>query len=784
MTKSYQLLRSTLLALALVSVAPLTGQAVPLFGTTQAQAQTVNQISVTGNVRVDEATILSYLAVRAGQQATPANIEASRQALVASGLFQSVTVAMSGSTLNVRVVESSAVSSVAFQGNRRFTTAQLNTMVDVATRRVYTQEGIAGDIQTIQAAYDQAGYTNVSVTTRTETAADGRLRVVFVINEGDRAGVAAINFTGNNAMGANQLKSAILTKESHLLSWLTRDDLYDEDRLAVDRELIRLYYADRGFPDARVLSAVAEFDATRNAYFINFTIEEGERYQFGNIAIETSIPGINADALRGGIRTNRGDRYSLSDLNKSAEAIAVRATQQGFAFAEVRPRLDRDIATGTFNVTYLVDEGARVYVERINIVGNTRTRDFVIRREFDFAEGDPFNRTMVTRGRAAIEALGFFESVQVTAGPGSAPDKVVLNVAVVERSTGDYGIGGGYSTTDGIFGEISLTERNFLGRGQYLRLAVGRSETGETYDFSFTEPRFMGLRISAGVDAYRRVVSEETLYSYGIETTGARLRFGLPIVENVTLTTHIGYEQKYFTDVRTNPADPVVENRGQPAPPYITDGMTLDKLMVGYTLAYNTVDNQRRPTEGMVLSFSQEYAGLSHNFLKSEVRARAYYPLWEEMGVVGSIRGQAGAITDLDGAGIHPSEAFMLGPNLVRGFAGAGMGARLSGAGRDPVGVLAYAGLSAEIDFPIPMLPESWGIRGAVWGDVAWLDSALPNVAGAPVDAVSNPIKSSVGASLIWDSPMGPLRGDFAHVIDKDTHDRTQVFQLTMSTLF
>jgi outer membrane protein insertion porin family len=769
MTKSAQLLRSTLLALALITVAPLAGQGVPLLGIAQAQAQTVNQISVSGNVRVDEATILSYLAVRTGQVATAANIEASRQALAASGLFQNVSVAMSGNTLNVRVVESTAVSSVAFQGNRRFTTAQLNAMVDVATRRVYTQEGIAGDIQTIQAAYDQAGYTNVSVTTRTETASDGRLRVVFVVNEGDRAGVAAINFTGNNSMGANQLKSAILTKESHLLSWLTRDDLYDEDRLAVDRELIRLYYADRGYPDARVLSAVAEFDATRNAYFVNFTIDEGERYEFGNVAIETSIPGINADALRGGIRTSGGDRYSLSDLNRSAENLAVRATQQGFAFAEVRPRIDRDIANRTFNVTYLVDEGARIYVERINIVGNTKTRDFVIRREFDFAEGDPFNRTMVTRGRAAIEKLGFFESVQVTAAPGSAPDKIVLNVAVVEQSTGDYGIGGGYSTTDGVFGEISLTERNFLGRGQYLRLAVGRSETGETYDFSFTEPRFMGLRISAGVDLYRRVVSEGANFTYGTETTGGRLRFGLPIIEDLTLSTYVGFEQKNFSD-----------DSAPAAPAYITVGTPLDKLTVGYSLTYNTLDNDRRPTEGMILTFSQEYATLSHNFLKSEVRARAYYPLWEEMGVVGSVRGQAGTITDLGGSGIHPTEAFVLGPTLVRGFSGGGMGYR---AGTNPLGVLSYAGLSAEIDFPIPMLPESWGIRGAVWGDVGWIDGQ-PADAGAATTGLTTPFKSSVGGSLIWDSPMGPLRGDFAHVIDKDTHDRTQVFQLTMSTMF
>lgn len=772
MTNSSKLLHSVSLALLLTTAAPLMGNAGWVFGVSEAQAQTVSQISVTGNVRVDEATVISYLTIRPGQQATSAAIQASTAALNQSGLFQGVSIAMSGSTLVVQVSEQAAVSSVQFQGNRRFTDAQLNTMVEVASRRIYTADVINNDVRMIQSAYDQAGYTNVSVSARTEPTSDGRIRVIFDINEGDRAGVAAINFTGNNSISSSALKNTLITKESHLLSFLFRDDMYDEDRLAVDRERIRVYYANRGFPDARVLSAVAEFDAERNAYFINFTIEEGERYDFGNIAIETSIPGLNTDALRGAIKTNRGARYSLSDLQDSTQDLAVRATQQGFAFAEVRPRIDRDIASNTFNITYLVDEGARIYVERINITGNDKTRDYVIRREFDFAEGDPFNRTMVTRGRAAIEALGFFSNVQITSAPGSAPDRVVLNVAVTEQSTGEYGIGAGYSSQDGLFGEISLTERNFLGRGQYLRLAVGRSETGETYDFSFTEPRFMGLRISAGVDVYRRVVSEGSRFDYGIETNGGRLRFGLPIVENLTLQTHLGFEQKRFVD-----------DEAPAAPAYISNAPELDKLTVGYTLTYNTLDNQQRPSEGMVLSFSQEYATLDHNFLRSEARARAYYPLWEEMGVIGSIRGQAGLITDLDGGGIHPSEAYQLGPNFVRGFRAAGVGARTE-VGDNAIGVLAYASASAEVDFPIPVLPETWGIRGALWGDIGWIDDATPDVAGADITGIGGDIKSSIGASLIWHSPMGPLRGDFAHVIDKAEQDRTSVFQLTLSTLF
>ncbi|SDG78016.1 outer membrane protein assembly factor BamA [Pelagibacterium luteolum] len=667
-----------------------------------------------------------------------------------------------------QVGEGATVASVGFNGNSRFNDNQLQAMVDVAVRPVYTQAGVNNDAQTILAAYRQAGFTNVSVTPRAEAAADGRVTVIFDVNEGDRAGIAAINFTGNNSVSTSVLKGVIQTKETHLLSWLFRDDEYSEDRLAIDRERVRLYYANRGYADARVPSAVAQFDAERNAYFINFTVEEGQLYNFGNIAIETSIPGLNADALRGGISTGSGSRYSISDLSESTQEVAVRATNQGYPFADVRPRVDRDLQNNTFNVTYLVDEGPRVYVERINITGNTKTRDYVIRREFDFSEGDPFNRTLVTRGRESVEALGYFSSVQVTSAPGSSPDQVVLNVAVVESSTGEYGVGAGYSTQDGIFGEISLTERNFLGRGQYLRAAIGRSENGETYDFSFTEPRFMGLRVSAGVDLYRRVTQEGNNFTYGTETTGGRLRFGLPVVDNVTLSTRVGLEQVTFTD-----------NDAPAAPPYI--GGTRDRLTVGYTLAYDTLDNQRRPTEGMILSFSQDYTTLTSDFLTTEVRARVYYPVWEEMGVVGSLRGQAGTITDLDGNGIHPTDSFQLGPNLVRGYQFGGMGARTA-VSDDPLGVLAYAGLSAEVDFPLPFLPENWGIHGAVWGDVGWIDG-VP-AAGVADTGIDNPLKASVGGSLIWHSPLGPLRGDFAHVIDPDVNDRTQVFQLTLSTLF
>src|SRR5690554_3234433 len=669
------------------------------------------------------------------------------------------------------------VGSVLFEGNRRFSDAQLLDMVNVSSSGIFSQQRLASDIESIRQAYDREGYLSVAVTSRVESIADGRVRVVFVVNEGNRAGIAAINFTGNNAISSGNIKGALLTKETGILSWLFKDDGYDEQKLAVDRERVRLYYANRGYPDAQVTS-VGEYDAARNAYFINFTINEGQKYEFADVGIETSIAGLNTDALRGAVKTGEGRRYSVSDLQSTIEDMSYEATTQGYSFADVRARLDRDVANGTFKVTYLVDEGPRVYVERVNITGNTKTRDFVIRRELEFAEGDPFNRALVVRGRSNIDDLGFFSAVNVTTAAGSAPDKVVINVAVVEKSTGEYGATAGYSTVDGILGEISLTERNFLGRGQYVRAAIGASQAGRTFDFSFTEPRFMGLKVSAGLDAYHRITEGTTSSFYGSQATGGQLRLGIPLTSDLSSTVFAGGEYKVIADNKDNPAH---------QSSLVVDGQEFTKAFIGYSLTWNGVDDLKKPTTGLYATFTQQYIGWDHNLLKSEARARYFVPVIEDSGIVASLKGQAGVINDMSGNGVHAVEAFNPGTQLIRGFEGRGLGPRLQSG--EYLGATMYAGVSAELNFPLPAVPESYGLSGAIWADAAWVDG-LPRI-GTGTAALSNvdpgsqdvPWRTSIGASLIWDSPFGPLRGDFAHVLNKSTSDRTQVFQLSLQTL-
>lgn len=675
------------------------------------------------------------------------------------------------------------IAAVLFEGNQAFSDAALLDMVNAAESGVYTEAGLAADVETIRLAYDGKGFEGVSVTTRVENADNGRTRVVFVINEGERTGIAAINFTGNNSIASGTLKSVIRTKETGLLSWLFRDDAFNEDQLIVDRGLIELYYMNHGYPDATVTSAVGEYDAARNAYFVNFTINEGQRYQFGEVSVESSIPEINTGMLASTIRTQRGETYSLAELSRTQEDMALEATSQGFAFADVRPRIDRDAANATFNVTYLVDQGARIYIERINITGNEKTRDAVIRREMDFGEGDPYNRSIVQRAKSSIENLGFFSSVTIDTAPGSAPDKVTLNVAVVEQSTGEYGLSAGYASDSGLLGEVSVTERNFLGRGQYVKASISASQSGQSYDFSFTEPRFMGLKMSAGFDVYHRISAESSSYMYGTTATGGQIRFGVPVTRDVNFSVFTGVETKTVEDAKSPFSEVLLESGELPGD---ADGKVFNKAWVGYTLAYSGVDNTKNPTEGLVASWTTQYIGWDFNLVKSEAKARYFMPLLADANIIGSVRGQAGIVTSLDGDAVSPLEAFKMSSTLVRGFQSGSLGPKYAtGGGTGPneaLGYTAYALASAEIEFPIPVIPETYGLRGAVWADAAVIDGQGTDLPANP-GSIDDNLKASVGVSVIWDSPFGPLRGDFAHVLNKATEDKTQVFQLSIQQL-
>ncbi len=768
-----KLLRSVLVALALLFLAPVAGVGGSFLGVEAAQAATVSKITVVGNSKVDTAAIIKYLALHVGDVATPAKLSASIDALTATGLFKTVSVTMQGSVLVVKVSENTTLASVLFQGNVRFSDANLVAMIDLPNRGTVDDAGLARDVQSITKAYKDVGYVDATVSTKIDPTSDGRVNVTFVINEGGRTGIAAINFTGNNSISSWTLKSIIKTHESGWLSWLLHDDNYTQDQLDSDRLLIQQYYANHGFPDAQVTSATAQYDASRKAYFINFTVVEGDDYKFGKIGVETSISGLDANSLTSLIQTREGDHFNQAAVDQTANDMAVEATNLGYPFADVRPRELRDAATGTFAVTYLVDEGQHVYVERINITGNEKTRDFVIRRELGFAEGDPFSRALVTQGKANIEALGFFSRVDVSAAPGSAPDKIILNIAVTEQSTGSYGITAGYDSSSGVLGELSVEEKNFLGRGQYVKASVGASLTGKTFDFSFTEPYFMGLKVSSGIDVYHHITDEST-NMYGVTSTGGDLRVGLPVTRDLRATFFAGIDQTVIADASA------------PNSAIFNDGDTFNKAWLGYTLNYNTLDDQQHPHSGAIATLNQQYVGWDYNFLKTDAKARIFMPIFPDGGVVGSVKVQGGIINDFSGNGVNPIEAYTLGNTLVRGFSPKLMGPMYNGPdGFEPLGFTAYAAGSVEADFPIPMLPETYGLTGAIWADAAYISGQGSPSFSADPTSTNQPFKSSVGASIIWDSPFGPLRGDFALPTTYSDFEKQhlQYFSLTLNSL-
>jgi len=773
-----KLARSAFLALALLFLAPLTGLGGSLLGVEAAQAATVSKISVVGNNQVDDATVIKYLALGVGDTITNAKLDASVDALLGTGLFKTASVTAQGSTVVVKVSENGIAASVLFEGNLRFSDANLVAMIDTMNRGTVDEAGLARDVQSITRAYQEVGYSDVKVSYRLEPVGDARMRVVFVIDEGFRSGIAAINFTGNNSVSAWQLKSVIRTKETGWLSWLLRDDNYTQEALERDRELIRQYYANHGFPDAQVTSAVAEYNAERQGYFISFTVIEGDPVAFGEIGVETSIAGLDANRLTGTIRTREGTRFSAAELQRTAQDMAIEATNLGYPFADVRPRIDRN--GGVFGVTYLIDEGQRLYVERINITGNEKTRDFVIRRELPFAEGDPFNRALVSQGKENIEALGFFRVVNISGEQGSSADKVILNIVVEEQSTGDYGVTAGYDSQSGILGELSLTERNFLGRGQYLRASIGASQGGRSFDFSFTEPYFMGLKVSAGLDAYHRITDETTSTVYGITSTGGQLRFGLPVTRDLTASLFTGVDRTIVTDTAIGGASSI----------FVPGNRQFDKAWIGYGLNYDGLDDPRHPTEGLTASLTQTYVGWNYNFLKTEAKARYFMPLNSDFGLVGSVKLQGGIINNFSGTPVNSLEAFTYGSTLVRGFLQRGMGPKTLGPPTEIMGYTAYAAASAEVTFPIPMLPESYGLSGAVFADAAIVSGQGAGTLDPA--SVTTPLKSSVGASIIWDSPFGPLRGDMAWILSQSATDSTTkvcasvacpAFALTLQTL-
>jgi outer membrane protein insertion porin family len=467
-----------------------------------AYAQTVSSIAVQGNQRVEADTIRSYFRAGPNGQLDPFQIDEGVKALFATGLFQDVRPTMQGGRLTITVIENPVINRIAFEGNKKIKDEQIKTEIQSKERGTLSRPVVQADTARLVEVYRRSGRFDIRVDPKIIELPNNRVDLVFEITEGAKTGVRQIEFIGNRAYSSSRLKDVIKTSTTGLLAFLQTNDVYDPDRVEADRELLRRFYLKHGYIDVRVVSAVGEYDPTLRGFVITFTIEEGDQYRVGTVEVQSTIRALEPGALRARVRASPDDVYNAEAVEKTVEDMSIEAAKRGFAFATVRPRATRDPQTRTVNLVFAVDESQRAYVERINVRGNTRTRDYVIRREFDLAEGDAYNRALVNRAERRLKNLSYFKSVKISTEPGSAPDRVILNVDVEEQSTGEFTVSGGYSTADGFLGEVSVAERNLLGRGLYGKIGVSYGQYTKGANLSFVDPYFLGYRVALGLDLF------------------------------------------------------------------------------------------------------------------------------------------------------------------------------------------------------------------------------------------------------------------------------------------
>ncbi len=766
--------------------------AAPAGFVSHSRAATVSSISVVGNQRVDAETIGAYVRVQPGRNFTDADIDASLKALFETGLFFKVDIQQRGGTLVVTVVENPIINEIAFEGNKKYKDDRLETVILSRPRGIYTRTRVQADVQRILELYRRTGRFQASVDPKVIDLAKNRVNLVYEVTEGPQTGVSRISFIGNRAFSDGKLRNTVTTKQSGIFGFLRSTDTYDPDRLSADEEKLRRHYLDRGYADFQVVSAIADLDRERNVFFISFTLDEGERYTFGAIDVDTIIPGVDPASLVRLVETQEGAIYSSRAVERSLEALTIELATSGYAFAQVRPRLDRDPEARTLGITYVIDEGPRAYIERINIVGNTRTRDYVIRREFEISEGDAFNRVLIDKAERRLKALGYFKDVRITTEQGSAGDRVIVNVIVDEQPTGEVSFGAGYSTSDGIIGDISVSERNFLGRGYVVRAAVGGGSSSQTYEFGVTDPYFLGRHVSAGFNVFRKSLGTNDFRSYEFDTTGGGFTFGLPITDNFTVTT--GYQIE-FQDVAVPGFIPAL---GFPAgcPPFVSlaicqvEGETTVSSVL-YSLIYDSLDSRTDPHEGIYARFNQEFAGVGGdvNFLKTTGSATYYREIRPESGIVGILKVQGGHIMGV-GEPLLLTDVFFRGGETVRGFDSSGFGPR-DAVTLDALGGNVFVGGTAEVVFPFPAIPPELGLRGALFADAGTLFATsdyLSDLTAIGVTLFGDPtdpsLRSSVGGSILWQSPLGPLRADFAYVLTSEFYDKEQVVRFGGGTRF
>ncbi|HEX3863111.1 MAG TPA: outer membrane protein assembly factor BamA [Stellaceae bacterium] len=750
---------------------------------------TISNVRIEGIQRIEPETVRSYLMLQAGDAWDPERVDQSLKALFATGLFADVKLTREGSTLVVKVVENPIINRIAFEGNSKLADKDLNGEIQLRPRVVYTRTRVQNDVRRILELYRRHGRFAATVEPKVIQLSENRVDLVFEINEGPSTGVRSINFVGNRNFSDGTLRGIIDTKESRWYRFLSNADTYDPDRLTYDRELLRKYYLSEGYADFRVASAVAELTPDRDGFVITFTVDEGERYRFGKVDVNIKLKDLPREAVLPLLTVQSGDWYDGEAVEHSIAALTDALGNRGYAFVEVKPEITRNRDARTLDVVFNVQEGPQVYVDRIDINGNVRTLDKVIRREFRLVEGDAFNTSKMQRSKDRIKNLGFFKKVEVTNSPGSAPDRTVVTVEVEEQSTGELSLGLGFSTTDGPLADISVRERNFLGRGQDLRIGTVVSFNSQQIDLSFTEPYFLDKNIAAGIDLFEVKTSPTADFftgetpAYQQFSYGGALRAGYQISENLRQTWKYTLRSDEITDVQSDAALFIALEQGT----HVTSS-------IGQVLLYDRRDNRLEPTSGYFASIGNDFAGVGFGvkYIRNKINFGYYYSIAPEW--VLSFTGEAGDIFGFDGDQVLLQDRFFVGGDNLRGFQPAGIGPRDTVSGDGLGGNKYYVG-SLSLGVPLG-LPKELGITGRVFTDFGSLwSNDQKNVVLTPAQLVttggiqpqivdSTSIRASAGIGVSWKSPVGPIRLDLALPIKRESFDKTQFFHVSFGTRF
>ena len=738
-----------------------------------------DRIVVEGNRRVDAATVQSYFHAAPDGQFDDASRDAALKALIATGLFDKVSIDRAGERLVVHVTEAPVLDRVAFEGNRKVKDADLAAAVESKPRGSLQRATVQADVGRIIEAYRHVGRDDVGVVPEVIDRGNGRVDLVYTITEGGKTTVRQINFTGNRAFGNRQLSAVIKTSATNLLSFLTGGDVYDPDRIAQDREQLRLYYRSKGYADAIVPTAKAEYDPAAKGFTLSFVIDEGPLYHFGDISVVSNIPELDSGKLRRLSLAHTGAIFDGNALDKTTDDLAVEMAKLGYPFARAAPRIVRDATAQRIDVAFVVDQGPRTYVERIEIHGNTRTRDYVIRREFDIAEGDPYSKALIDRAERRLKNLNYFKSVKISNQPGSTPDRIVLDVETVEQSTGDFSVAGGYSSTDGALIEIKAGERNFYGTGKNVQASVTYGQYARGIDLAASEPYFLGTRVSAGIELFGRESDANSYQSYDSTTYGATLQFGTPVTEQLGVQWRYSlYNQNVTLAPNSSGLTPslAIQQAAANGPAWVS--------AVGSTATYSTLDSTKSPTSGIKSQLSQDLAGLGGDvkFLRTAEDVRYYQSLNSDL--VGMVRAQGGYITGWGGQQVPLMNSFFGGPTMVRGFAPNGFGPRdlTPGTTMDNVGGSMYWATTAELQSSIPGVPNEYGLKATAFVDAGsvFRYNGPTTFGGSTLQvANNNVVRSSVGAGLTWASPFGELTVDYAVPLTKAAYDVVQPFRFS-----